>query len=300
MCGVSCCISACGKLGDYIDSNFESMYLKYIQARSYIAHHQKTYQSIPPSTSKSIQLVIATILAVYGGYFTWFITAFTAYPMIKLLAWSPMNEWFDKVKQLFAGTDRKLRLDQEIVEYVEQQAYSDGIALYLSKTGIVRKFLGLMIAECESEILWGLFRVILVTFISIYLVFWSVFIRDLMLTVFIYGIIHDILFQSYLFHSKFYESFQSLFEGQFVHWSKIMVEIQLFISIFIYIQFVEYIAGSFAAGISITLACYLVVRNTVTKKYELENYGNAKSEIMNIIAWTFFFAMAIIIQWRLF
>ena len=48
-----------------------------------------------------------------------------------------MNEWFDKVKKLFAGTDRKLRLDQEIVEWVEEQSYSDGIALYLSKTGYV-------------------------------------------------------------------------------------------------------------------------------------------------------------------
>ena len=157
-----------------------------------------------------------------------------------------------------------------------------------------------MIAECESEILWGLFRAILVSVISIYLVFWSVFIRNLMLTVFIYGVVHDILFQSYLFHSKFYESFQSVFEGQYAHWSKIVVEIELFIAIFFYIKFVTFITGSFSAGISITLACYLVVRNTVTKKYELENYGSAKAEMMNIIAWTFFFAMAMIIQWRLF
>ena len=165
---------------------------------------------------------------------------------------------------------------------------------------IVRKFLGLMIAECESEILWGLFRVILVNFISICLVFYLNLFRDLMLTLLIYSIVHDMLFHSKLFHSKFYESFQSLFDGQYAHWSKIFVEIQLFVTIFIYIHFVSFIVGSFAAGMSITFACYLVVKNTVTKKHELHNYGDAKAEFMNIIAWTFFFGMALIIQRKLF
>ena len=55
----------------------------------------------------------------------------------KVLAWSPIKEWCDKVKQLMAGTDRKLRLDQEIIEWAQRQTYSDGIALYLSKSGYV-------------------------------------------------------------------------------------------------------------------------------------------------------------------
>lgn len=155
-----------------------------------------------------------------------------------------------------------------------------------------------MIAECESEILWGLCRVIFVSIISVYLVFWSTFIRNLMMTVFIYSMVHDILFQSYLFHSKFYESFQELFEGEYAHWSKIMIEIKLFYIIFIYIIFVTFIVGSFGAAMSITFACYLIVKNTVSTKYEPYKFGDGKSEFMNICAWSFFFVISVIVQWK--
>ena len=46
-----------------------------------------------------------------------------------------MKEWFDKVKKLIAATDRKLRANTEIYGWIEQQTYSDGIVLYLSKAG---------------------------------------------------------------------------------------------------------------------------------------------------------------------
>jgi len=276
------------------------MYLFYIRVRSFLAHHHESLNSLPPSTSKSLQLVFATILALYGGYFTFFITLLTAVPAIKLFAWTPMNEWYDKVKNLISGTDKKLRLDQEIIEWVEDQAYSDGIALYLSKSGIVRKFLHLIIAECESEILWGLFRVIFVCSISIFLVFWSALIRNVMMTVFMYGTLHDMVFQSYLFHNLFYESFQSKFKNQYAHWSKIAVEARLFKAIFIYILLVSWIAGSFGSGMSITFGCYLIVRNTVSNKYQPYNYGDSKSEYILIASWLFFFSLSLFVQWRLF
>ena len=84
MCGLSCCISGSGKLADYIDSNFESIYLFYIKTTSFIAHHRKSWDSLPPSAIKSLQLIIATILALCGGYFTFFATLFTAYPAIQV------------------------------------------------------------------------------------------------------------------------------------------------------------------------------------------------------------------------
>eukprot|EP01084_Bolivina_argentea_P141111 248002_1 len=102
MCSLtgSCCIKGCGQLADYIDKNFETIYLFHIKVQSFIAHHRKSCNNLPPSTTKSIELVIATILALYGGYFSFFFTLFTAYPAIKLLAWTPITQWSQKFKQL--------------------------------------------------------------------------------------------------------------------------------------------------------------------------------------------------------
>eukprot|EP00483_Globobulimina_turgida_P011920 UN11942 len=223
MCSLtgSCCIDVCGKLADYIHAKFESSYLFYIKVRSFVAHHHESFNSLPSSTTKSLELVFATILALYGGYFSFFFTLFTAFPAIKFFAWTPMTEWSQKFKQLITGTDRKLRLKEEIAQWIEKQAYSDGVALYLSKSGVVRKFLGLVIAECEGEILREFFQAIFVCLTSIYLVFWSTFIRNVMMTIFIYSKVHDVVFQSHVFHQHFYEKFQSLFKSEYAHWSKL-------------------------------------------------------------------------------
>ena len=84
MCGLDCCISGCGKLADYIDTDFESLYLFYIKVRSFMTHHYEAFNSLPPSTSKSIQLVLATLLCIWGKYFTFFITLLTVIPAIKV------------------------------------------------------------------------------------------------------------------------------------------------------------------------------------------------------------------------
>ena len=129
----------------------------------------------------------------------------------------------------------------------------------------------------------------LVCIISIWMVFESVIIRNIMMSIMIYNIFHDIIFSSYLFHVMFYEKFQSLFDSAYVHWSKIIIEFYLFLIILSYVFIMSCFCGSFSIAMSITFGSYLIVRNTVGTKYQAFTYGDSKSEIIHIVAFLFFF-----------
>eukprot|EP00484_Ammonia_sp_Unknown_P016653 CAMPEP_0197040410 /NCGR_PEP_ID=MMETSP1384-20130603/17111_1 /TAXON_ID=29189 /ORGANISM="Ammonia sp." /LENGTH=225 /DNA_ID=CAMNT_0042471159 /DNA_START=233 /DNA_END=910 /DNA_ORIENTATION=- len=221
-------------------------------------------------------------------------------PAFKLFAWTRMKDCYQKAQQWVSATDRKLRSDEEVVEWIQNHPYSDGTALYLTKPGAVRKFLYLMVAECESQILWDFFHVLLVCVICVYLVFSSSLLRNIMMSVLLYHQCHDMLFQSSLFHTCYYEAFQTLFEGQYAHWSKILVELRLFVAICLYIWCVSWLAGSFSTGMCLTFGCYLIVKHTVSSKAPPYNYADSNAEVMNIAAWSFFFVMSLLIQWRWF
>eukprot|EP01084_Bolivina_argentea_P038915 71935_1 len=121
-----------------------------------------------------------------------------------------------------------------------------------------------------------------------------------MMSLFIYSRVHSMVFQSSIFHENYYEKFQTLFESDYIHWSKLLVELRLFIYIFIYIVIVTWACGTFGGSMSITFGSYLIVRNTVGNKFEPFNFGDAKSEFIHIGAWMFFFVVSMVVQRRLF
>eukprot|EP01083_Nonionella_stella_P115354 341909_1 len=295
------CVALAGKAADYIDANFETLYLYYIQALSFITHHRHLFNSLPPQTLQALKLVLGLVLIVCGAYFSFFITLLAAYSFIQLFAGHRVHSLAQTFKQLLTQSDAKLRLDPEIVEWMLNQVYLEGIALYLSRTGIVRQFLSLVMAEFEGEMLWSFFEMMFVCFTSIYVVFWCTLVRNIMMSIFIYGLIHDPLFQSGLFHKKYYEKCQLLFHSSHVHWSKLLVEMRLFVGLYIYIVSIAWICGSFGAGMGVTFGSYLIVQNTVgiqENTYLIvqslmrhtspsDGCGDTKADGMRLFAWLF-------------
>lgn len=163
---------------------------------------------------------------------------------------------------------------------------------------IVAKFLNLFVAECEGKILWRLFRVVFVCLTFIFMVFRSILIRDLMMNVFVYNMVHNAIFESTLFHRQFFESFQTFFVSEYIHWSKILIEISLFVVIFIYISFITLLSGSFANGMSISFGSYFIINTMLSDETPSFINRNSKNEVMQIGAWLCCVCVSLIVHWK--
>lgn len=161
---------------------------------------------------------------------------------------------------------------------------------------IVAQYLCLFVAECKGQILWRFFRVSFVCLTLILVIFRSIFIRDVMMSVFIFNMMHDAVFESNLFHRRFFESFQTLFESQYVHWSRILIELALFAAIFVYVSFISLIFGSFANGMSVTFGSYLMVHSALCDDTPSFIHRNSQNEVMQIGAWICCVCLTLFVQ----
>lgn len=77
-------MGVCWAAARFIDSRFESWYLCYVKIQSFIVHYQASFNAMSSSTIKSMQILFATLLILYGQYFAFFVNLFCAYIAVKV------------------------------------------------------------------------------------------------------------------------------------------------------------------------------------------------------------------------